>query len=254
MIAVATTAHFEVNLDIMLIDLVGQTFGRLTVICRAANDPRFGDRAAWRCRCVCGRATDVVGKSLRRGLTRSCGCLHDEVAAQRQRSHGLCGTREYQAWGAAKTRCFNPRQTQFKNYGGRGITMCDEWRSSFEVFLRDMGQCPAGCSIDRVDVNGPYAPGNCRWVPITVQANNTRANHRLTFNGETNTLSEWEQRLGFGRGVLSRRLSLGWSATKALTAPIRRWPGGHREPAVIEELEDRGGTDQGLRDEGRKQE
>lgn len=167
----------------------------------------------------------MIGRNLRNGNTRSCGCLHDEVCAQKATKHGHANTREYRAWSAAKTRCFNPNTRTFKDYGGRGITMCDRWRDSFPAFLIDMGPCPRGHSVERIDVNGHYEPGNCRWASRFDQANNTRVNHVVSFNGRVQTIAQWERDLDFKPGTLKRRLLLGWPIHRAMTEPLRQWPG-----------------------------
>ena len=124
--------------------------------------------------------------------------------------------REYRAWCAIKTRCFNPRRMQWKDWGGRGITMCPEWRASFPAFLRDMGPCPAGTGIDRIDNDGDYEPGNCRWATPREQNRNSRNSARITFNGETHCITDWSRRLGLKHQTLSRRLQSGVPIARAL--------------------------------------
>ena len=136
-------------------------------------------------------------------------------------THGRYGTPEYRSWIAAKNRCYNPRNSDWSDYGGRGITMCDEWRDDFAAFLRDMGPRPSGRSIDRIDHNGPYAPGNCRWATTDQQANNQRSNIGLNFGGKTHTLAEWARITGIPRGALEQRVSAGWTTERTLTTPLR---------------------------------
>lgn len=128
-------------------------------------------------------------------------------------------TKTYRRWIGMKSRCFNPREPNFENYGGRGITVCHEWRESYAVFLADMGECPAGMTLDRIDVNGNYEPGNCRWATPVEQGNNRRNNRLLTYGGKTRTIAQWTSELGFPDTILLNRLRRGWDVARALTTP-----------------------------------
>jgi len=203
------------------IDMVGRRIGRLVVIVRADQVPKFRGKAFWVCQCDCGRTVSVAGWSLRNQATRSCGCFHDERCAERATKHRLCKTGAYHSWAAAKTRCYNTNSADYAKYGGRGIVMHEPWRLSFEAFFADMGPRPEGSTIDRIDPNGPYAPGNCRWADRAEQGENKRSNRLLTHGGETLGVAEWERRLGFKPGVVKRRLLLGWEPERALTAALR---------------------------------
>lgn len=132
-------------------------------------------------------------------------------------------TRLYGVWMQMRLRCSNPTHPNFKDYGGRGITVCDEWRDNFAAFKRDMGERPQGTSIDRIDNNGPYSPLNCRWATNAEQRRNNRRTRMLTFQGKTLCMRDWERHLGFGYGTLLYRLNkLRMPVEEALTKPLKR--------------------------------
>lgn len=174
-------------------DLSGKRFARLTVI----QFSGFGNRTTvWDCLCECGQRKAVTAVSLVTGNTKSCGCLKSEYAAARFTTHGMRYRREYNIWLCAKNRCSNPHFIHYSDYGGRGITMCKEWRDSFEQFFADMGPCPPRLSLDRRDNESGYSKQNCRWATIRTQNLNQRRTVRATHNGETLSLSEWAERTG----------------------------------------------------------
>lgn len=148
----------------------GSKFGMLTVLYRG---PNAGRMPRVHCKCDCGTEKLVYCCSLRTGNTKSCGCLRGET-------HGLSrpDVKEYRAWCHAKGRCQNPTDHKYHAYGGRGIKMCDRWSNSFTTFLSDMGPCPEGLTLDRIDVNGDYEPKNCRWTTWEVQRKNRRPRHQ----------------------------------------------------------------------------
>lgn len=157
-----------------LIDLTGQRFGRLTVIERAGSD-NFGE-ATWICKCDCGVKKEIRGKDLRSGHTRSCGCLCIEASITRETKHGGKGTRLYNVWKTMKDRCHNQNSKNFEDYGGRGITVCDEWKHDFAAF-RDWALANGyaeGLTIDRKDNDKGYSPENCRWATYSQQRKNQR--------------------------------------------------------------------------------
>lgn len=129
-------------------------------------------------------------------------------------AHGLSRTPEYRAWNAAKKRCSGP---SYRNYHGRGLTVCDRWRDSFENFLADMGPRPDGCSLDRIDNERGYEPGNCRWADRETQANNRRTNRLLTLDGRTQTITDWARELGLTYSGLRNRIRYGWTMERVLS-------------------------------------
>ncbi len=154
-------------------DLTGRVFTYLTVVSYAGRTGTE-NRWSWNCVCRCGNHVIVLHKRLMCGATKSCGCLQPEVAKKIVTKHDACNTREYRAWGAMKTRCLNSNINGWHYYGGRGITICERWINSFENFLADMGICPPGLTLDRIDVNGNYEPSNCRWATWELQRTNKR--------------------------------------------------------------------------------
>jgi hypothetical protein len=154
-----------------IIELTGKRFGHWTVIAYAGVDKWRG--AQWSCVCACGACADVDGRNLRRGQSRSCGCLKRERATK----HGMADSPEYNSWHAMRQRCSNPYHPYYENYGGRGISVCEEWQS-FEAFFADMGTRPPECSLDRIDPNGNYEPSNCRWADGNQQRQNRRPPRR----------------------------------------------------------------------------
>jgi hypothetical protein len=163
------------NYRMSAIDIAGKKFGRLMVIEQAGRARR---EIAWRCLCECGKETIAAGYNVRHGITRSCGCLAREVV--HLQTHGRCHSAEHRSWTQMKQRCNNPKNPAWGSYGGRGIVVCAEWQASFANFFRDMGICPPGLSLDRINNDGNYEPGNCRWADRTMQANNRRPARKAT--------------------------------------------------------------------------
>jgi hypothetical protein len=198
------------------IDLTGCQFRRWTVVTFVGN-------RRWLCRCVCGREKAVAGYDLRSGKSRSCGCLRTEQVVTRSTKHGQTGTPEHRAWVDLTRRCRDSSHRQYRDYGGRGIRVCNRWRYSCEAFVEDMGSRPSSKhSIHRIDNDGHYELSNCMWATQAEQNRNHRRNHIITFSGQTMCLSDWAEKVGLDRGCLNTRLNiLKWSVEKALTTPPR---------------------------------
>lgn len=183
-------------------DITGVRYNRLTAV-------EYKGEQKWLFRCDCGKEVILHSASVKRGNTKSCGCLKMERDAKLVR-HGLYKHPAYQVWADMKQRCRNPNIRNYKNYGGRGIKVCEEWES-FENFCKwaeENGYAPGcGFSIDRIDVNGDYCPENCRWVKREVQDRNKRTNVMITFNGETKCAQDWSHEFGLARSALAQRIS-----------------------------------------------
>lgn len=194
-------------------DLTGQAFGRWTVLSEAA---RVSGKIHWHCRCDCGNERAVQASDLRSGKSRSCA-----VCGKTSTVHGMHGTPEYIVWKRMRARCGNPATSEYGNYGGRGIRVCDSWHD-FAMFFSDMGLRPsAKHTIERVDNALGYSKENCRWATRTEQNRNSRRNHLLTFNGTTRCIAEWAHITGIRPHTLLLRLRRGWSTDRALTTPVK---------------------------------
>jgi hypothetical protein len=150
----------------------------------------------------------------------SCGCHKAATTRKRRLKHGMSSSTEFRIWNHMVQRCVNPNDAQYPRYGGRGIKVCAGWLASFEAFLADMGRRPGRrYSLDRIDVNGDYESGNCRWATRAEQAANTRRNHRITCHGETLTVSEWAKKTGLHRKTITRRIQGGMPVESAISIP-----------------------------------
>lgn len=212
--------------DVFKDELTGRKFGRLTVECLDHVDPSKGNCRYWRCSCSCGAGKEVVvlGTYLKNGSVKSCGCLQKENLTKFRCAHSGTGTRLYRIWQVMKGRCFRKTHPSYKYYGQRGITVCEEWKDNFPAF-RDWALANGyqdNLMIDRIDNNGSYTPDNCRWATFKTQANNTRHNHYLTFQGHTQTIAQWAAELDIPTDLISNRINrLGWPVEKALSTPVQ---------------------------------
>lgn len=205
-------------------DISGQRFGRLVAI---KIDHRKPPTTFWLCRCDCGNTNIVAVAKLKNGHCTSCGCSQREAISSRMTTHGLTKgnekSPEFNTWCHMKTRCLNKRCKSYPDYGGRGITICDRWLgpNGFPNFLADMGPKPKGgrYSIGRIDNDGNYEPGNCRWESDLEQAHNKRNSQKFTYNGRTLCISEWCREVGGDDSIIHMRLRRGWSIERAVSTP-----------------------------------
>jgi hypothetical protein len=200
-------------------NLIGKTFGRLTVVSVA----RQGRRLMAHCRCECGAERDVRAEQLPSGKSKSCGCLSRELSAERGHqyaTHGHSNTRVYTVWRGMMTRCYNDKHDTYQKYGARGIRVCDRWKT-FENFLADMGEKPAGMTIERINNDGNYELGNCRWATPAEQARNRRSSRFITYKGASLTIAEWAERMGVKVHVLDNRLRRSWPLDRVFSSPCR---------------------------------
>lgn len=208
-----------------LIDLTGMKFNMLTVIERAESAP--GGITYWLCRCDCGNFTTVRGSNLKNGSVKSCGCLQHQKTTNK--THGESYTNLYATWARMKSRCKNESNASYENYGGRGITVCDDWNNDY-ISFRDWALnngYEQGLSIDRINNDLGYNPDNCRWATTKQQQNNRRCNVIYSMNGEAHTLSEWCDIYHLNRSTIDRRINRsGMTLEQALTTPIRTYSKG----------------------------
>lgn len=196
--------------------IAGEKIGHFVLLEPCLTDDK---RSGWLCQCVCGNLRKLRNKRLITGRSRSCGCQPNRGSL----SHGYSRIgqikREFTSWQDMKQRCFNPRCRNYRNYGARGITVCERWIHSFEDFISDMGPCAPGFTLERLDVDGDYGPENCRWATRMEQAQNMRKTIRITYRGLVHTLSEWARLLQVRHSSLhyylvKRRLSVAEAAVR----------------------------------------
>lgn len=195
---------------ISALDIAGERYGRLVAVRRVQNR---GRRTIWLFECDCGNTKQIPLEAVRGGLTQSCGCIRTEFLVRRSLKHGHSigyrRSRTLQAWQHAKGRCFNPNNPKFPIYGGRGITMCEQWRNDFKAFLADMGECPPDRTLDRIDPHGHYEPGNCRWATSHEQARTRTDNVLVQHEGATLVLKDFAAAVGVSYKALHSRIRYG---------------------------------------------
>ena len=193
------------------VDLLGRRFDRWVVLERGPHRQR---KVTWLCQCDCGNKGFVITHGLLHGHSRSCGCL--TIAANKKRAtHGESGSRTYKIWAGILQRTTNPNNPGWKNYGGRGIRTCKRW-SSFKRFLEDVGEVPLGLTIDRINNNKGYYPGNVRFATYAEQLRNRRVTRWITYKGITLCRTDWAKRIGLHPEALRKRFRLGWPVERAL--------------------------------------
>lgn len=217
----------------------GQKFGRLTIVkldhIKEYISPTGikSNREYYLCKCDCGKETILIKSSLiKNNPTKSCGCFiknHVSELHKKNITHGKTKTTLYRVWQNMKARCYNKNLTQYKDWGGRGIIICNEWRYDFQAFYDwsiDNGYKSNNgrniLTLDRIDVNGNYEPSNCRWATAKEQARNQRTNHLITYNGETHCIAEWSEILDIKQKILIQRICrYKWNIDRALTQKVR---------------------------------
>lgn len=218
------------------LDLTGKRFGRLIALERmGANDLRKG---VWKCQCDCGNLHETTTGALQSGQTKSCGCLHIETSGQNNRSHGATAKdsevfSEYQIWNGMRQRCSNPNHSSYDYYGGRGITVCEAWENDFETFLADMGPKPFPyATLERVDNDKGYGPGNVVWATRKQQGGNSRKNRVVFAFGKKQTVTQLYESTSKAHGIsyqsLMSRLNLGWNPEEAATKAVDQRKGTRR--------------------------
>lgn len=199
------------------LDLTGRKYGRWTVIRKAEST----DGRSWFfCQCECGTERNVRGQRLINGGSQSCGCGQKEAVKKCKQRHGESFTKLHSVWCAIKTRCYNSENPNYKRYGARGIRVCKEWMESYEEFAKFVGQPPtAQHSLERIDNNGNYEPGNVRWATKKEQARNRRTNRIVDINGERHCLAEWLEEKGLHKSTFEGRIRRGWNEQDAILEP-----------------------------------
>lgn len=194
------------------IDIVGKRFGLLVV---QSYSHTKKNEAYWICNCDCGNRRVALGKVLKKGLIYSCSCVRADPNKNLIKRHPQSKT--YKTWTQMKARCYNSKTDGYKNYGGRGISVCERWRQSFKDFLADMGLKPDGKSLDRIDNNGNYCKENCRWATKKEQQNNLRKSVFIEAFGKRQTMAQWADETGISVNKIRSRVRSGWAPNDILT-------------------------------------
>jgi hypothetical protein len=214
----------EVDMTAKKIITFGERFDKLVFI--SDSEGKSNKRYVF-CRCDCGTTRNFRWINIQSKKIRSCGCSVNNIPQKAQVKHGKSNTITYGIYNGMLQRCLNYKNNHFKDYGGRGITVCERWLAGFEFFLADMGECPLKHTIERSDVNNGYSPENCIWAMNDVQQNNKRTSRFIEFNGERKTIAQWASELGMTRHALRGRIDLGWSIEMAFNTPIDKKQIGH---------------------------
>ena len=207
-------------------DMTGRRFGTLVVLKRGEN--RKG-AVMWECKCDCGNTSRVSTGDLQSGHTRSCGCRKVDFCRKRATKHNGSNSSLYVTWVDMKRRCHKETDPAYKNYGQRGISVCEEWLDSFVSFrnwANDNGY-RTDLTLERINNNGGYCPDNCKWVTMKEQSNNRRNNINIAFNGQTKTLKQWSESIGLSYNTLWQRWKAGWDVPALLQTPQRVVVNGH---------------------------
>ena len=200
------------------IDLTGEIFNNIQI--KSFCEKR-GRRSFYNAICICGNSFIVEGQSIKTGNAKSCGCLHIKQLIERSTTHLKCETPAYYTWANMIQRCTNHNLSQYKDYGGRGIKVCDRWLHSFENFFEDMGNRPDGMTLDRDCNDHNYCKDNCHWATYTEQQNNKRNNHIVTYKNESLTVAQWAKKTGIKYNTLIGRLNIyKWTIERSLTTGI----------------------------------
>lgn len=204
-------------------NFTGHRFGRLTAMSESGRHKN--GRVLWECLCDCGNTVNIASNNLHGGNSKSCGCLKKESSTERGKklltTHGLSKTPEYGAWKNIIQRCNNPNDQSYSNYGERGIKICDRWLNSFENFYTDLGPRPTDAhSVDRINNNGHYEPGNCKWSTMDEQSNNKRNNHIVTYRDKEYTLANLAKEHNLKDSIVRDRLRLGWTIENTIETPF----------------------------------
>lgn len=198
------------------VDLTNNKYGRLKVL---KINGKQKTKITWLCRCDCGKILVVTGESMKSGNTLSCGCMRSEMVSNKNRSHNMSKTPIYHVWQAMKNRCLSSNDKQFKDYGGRGICVCDKWKT-FEGFYEDMGESyRSWLTIERIDRNGNYCLENCTWADRITQGNNTSRNRLEIVDGITDTVANHARRYGHTYSTVQHRLQRNWNVEEAFKTP-----------------------------------
>lgn len=199
--------------------LVGECYGRLTPL--RPVEKRKNGHIVYVCQCKCGHQALVTSSNLKSGHTQSCGCVQRETVSAVNGRHRKSRTKIYRVWSQMMQRCSKVYAPNYRWYGGSGVTVDPRWHA-FEAFYADMGEAPAGLTLERVDHKGPYSPENCIWASRKAQAQNTRRTRRVTYQGVTRCVTDWERQLGVRKDFLGKRLRRGLSVERAFEDQNKR--------------------------------